>query len=70
MKTPIIPTNFPEWKHCITVECNIPLSTDFIESRLTSLNTDSESTRQFIKLYGERHLQNILRWLQQARDEQ
>ena len=67
MTTPVIPNTYEQWKHCITIECGIPLNKAFIETRITSLtNRESEAARQFIRLYGESHYQNVLVWMKQA----
>ena len=67
MKTSIIPNNFEEWRHCITVECGLDLTPGFVENRIASLqNTNEHYTQQFLKLYGEQHYQNVLGWFQQA----
>jgi threonine dehydrogenase-like Zn-dependent dehydrogenase len=29
----MIPKTYAQWRHCITVECGIPLSADFIAQR-------------------------------------
>ena len=67
MTTPVIPTTYEQWKHCITVECGIPLDKSFIDTRIQSLtNRQHEASRQFIRLYGESHYQNVLGWMKQA----
>ena len=65
-----IPQSYPAWLHCITVDCGIPLTLAFIDTRLAvfmdELNTENH---HFRKLYGDAHKQNVLRWLQQAKAE-
>jgi hypothetical protein len=66
----IIPQTYPAWQHCITVECGIPLTPAFIQTRLkVYTDQNNEENRRFRKLYGDAHTQNILRWLQQAQTE-
>jgi len=63
-----IPQTYAAWRHCITVECGIPLEMAYVDSRLAILSIpESEETRRFRKLYGDTHWQNVLAWFQQAR---
>lgn len=65
--TPVIPQTYAEWRHCIEAECRIPLEKPFIAARIAALSrVDHEETQRFIKLYGEQHWTNVLRWFQQA----
>ena len=67
MASSIIPNNFAEWKHCITVECGLELTPEYIEQRILALQTSNDHyTQQFTRLYGEQHLQRVLTWFQQA----
>lgn len=67
MENAIIPQTFDEWKHCITVDCGLELTPDFISGRIAALqNPKDYSTQKFIQLYGEQHLQNVLGWFAQA----
>ncbi len=69
MEKSFIPQNFEEWRHCIVVECGLKLTPSFIEERIASLqNSNEHYTKQFIRLYGEQHLQKVLGWFIQARD--
>lgn len=65
-----IPQTYAAWRHCITVDCGIPLTLAFIEARL-AVYTDENNleNHRFRKLYGDTHRQNVQRWLQQARQE-
>lgn len=59
-----MPKTFEEWQDCVVNKCNIPLTKEFIQNRLTVyLNKDNSETKKFISLYGERHLNNIIIWL-------
>lgn len=63
----MIPQTYAQWRHCITVECGIPLTHDFIIARLAVWHdSGSEETRRFVRLYGEAHRQAIIRWFEQA----
>ncbi|MCH2191376.1 MAG: hypothetical protein MK188_10670 [Gammaproteobacteria bacterium] len=67
MKSPIIPTNFEEWKHCIEVECGLKLSKQFIEMRIKSMEDSTEHyTQQFIKRYGNQYHLQVLGWFRTA----
>lgn len=66
----MIPTNYEEWRHCITVECGIDLTQAFIEERLAVWrNAQSEESHRFRRLYGEQHLQEVLGWFVRAIEE-
>ena len=68
MMEDVIPRNYEEWKHCITVECGIPLSIEFVEERITALQDIRDfKTKQFLDLYGERYLNQVLVWFSQAK---
>ena len=63
MANSAIPQNFQEWHHCITVECGLALTPDYIESRIASLKNEKDHyTQQFIKLYGREYLLTVLSW--------
>lgn len=66
----LIPSNYSEWKYCITVECGIPLTSGYIEQRLVELkNMKSTYTQRFINIYGEQYLENVIAWFKQAKKE-
>lgn len=61
---------YEEWKHCITVKCQIPLTSTFIAERIKALSDAQEPvTARFVKLYGDPHRVRTLRWFEQARRE-
>jgi hypothetical protein len=63
----LIPQNYAEWQHCITVDCGIALEAAYINTRIAVLtNPESEETTRFRRLYGDQHWQNIVRWFRQA----
>lgn len=63
----MIPSTFEEWKNCIVHDCKIKLTQDFAQKRLQVYEDRSKAeTKQFIKLYGESHLNNIVHWLKQV----
>ncbi len=66
----IIPTTYVQWRQCIEVRCNIPLTPDYISGRLTELQDGKHpKTKQFRKLYGAEHLEHIIGWFQRAAEE-
>lgn len=68
--TPAIPDSYAAWHHCITVECGIPLTEEFIHKRLAILNNPKEyETQRFAELRGAAHLRAVLSWFEQAAKE-
>ncbi|MEM6641170.1 MAG: hypothetical protein AAF610_14870 [Pseudomonadota bacterium] len=48
------PQNYDQWRHCITVECGIPLTSEYVEQRLRVWRDESaQETRRFRELYGD-----------------
>jgi len=69
MKSPIIPTDYEQWKHCVVEECGIPLTVSFIDARIAAMkDAKNEYTRQFLTCYGKHHYENTMRWLAQAKE--
>lgn len=63
-------TNYGEWKHCITVKCHIPLTADFVESRIAALSDQKQAaTARFVELYGDAHRVRTIGWFEKARRE-
>ncbi|MCH2197592.1 MAG: hypothetical protein MK081_02330 [Flavobacteriales bacterium] len=61
----MIPMTFEEWKHCIVHDCGIQLTKNFAQQRLEVYqNNNNPETQKFVSLYGQRHLQNVIGWLQ------
>ena len=62
--------SYDEWKHCITVECRIPLTADYVAKRIAALSDERDpTTARFTALYGDPYRQRIIRWFEQARRE-
>jgi len=62
----MIPNTFHQWKNCIIKDCKINLTKDFAQQRLAVYNDRNNAhTKEFLKLYGEQHLQNIINWFNQ-----
>lgn len=62
----MIPQTFNDWKNCIVEDCKINLTKDFANKRLAIYEDRSnQETQKFISLYGEQHLQNIIKWFKE-----
>ncbi|MEM7401508.1 MAG: hypothetical protein AAF304_06120 [Pseudomonadota bacterium] len=70
MMSTSLPQNYEEWRHCITVDCGIPLTPAFISKRLAIWqDEDKEETKRFRKLYGDSHWKAVISWFKQAETE-
>ncbi|WNZ58426.1 hypothetical protein QT397_14120 [Microbulbifer sp. MKSA007] len=70
MTQPVVPENFNAWLYCITVECGIELTPEFVDERINALQDNKNyHTRNFILLYGQEHHQKVLSWFKQVREE-
>ena len=50
-------SSYDEWKKCITVDCGIPLTANYIDERIAELNNaDNPNTKKFINTWGIAHL--------------
>jgi len=66
----MIPKTYRQWYHCITKECGIAVTQDFISHRLAVFEDPKhQETRRFVSLYGQTHLENIIGWLKKAEGE-
>ena len=64
------PTTYEEWRHCITVDCGIPLTPKYVEERITALsNIKNHHTQQFIKVWGAARHSKTISWFQRAAEE-
>ena len=69
MENAIIPHDYETWHHCITVDCGLELTPDYVKERITSLQNKKDfRTQQFVRLYGQQHRLNVLSWFQRAQD--
>lgn len=65
-----IPANYAEWYRCITVDCGIRLTKDYISQRLEALRDERAlHTTQFVRSYGHDHLLRVINWFEQASTE-
>lgn len=68
-KMPVIPTTYDEWEHCITVECGIPLTAEFVADRIKALqNMRDYHTQKFIARWGKAHHAQTLTWFREAQE--
>lgn len=62
----MVPQTFEQWKQCIIHDCKIDLTKEFAQQRLVIYQDRKHpETDKFIRLYGERHLNNFITWFQQ-----
>lgn len=62
--------SFDDWKRCITVSCGLPLTVDFVETRLDALRNENDlHTRKFVDMWGDAHLARVIGWFEQAQRE-
>lgn len=63
----MIATNFEEWRNCIVNDCKIKLTREFAKKRLNIYqNAKHPETKDFIRLYGKQHLNNIIYWFKKV----
>lgn len=66
----IVPNTYEDWKHCITVTCDIPLTPQYVEARIAALANDEDfHTQKFIERWGSAHHARTLAWFNQAAKE-
>jgi len=66
----MIPRTYAQWQHCITQECGIPLTADFVAQRLAVWrDSQTQETQHFRRLYGDAHWQAVIGWFEQAQRE-
>lgn len=64
------PSNYDDWKHCISVKCGIPMTPDFIEGRIRALRDPEDyHTQKFRDFWGQAHLDQVLGWFESAKKE-
>ena len=69
MSTPF-PQNYDEWQHCITVECGIPLTGEYVAKRLSIWRNEAlEETQRFRGLYGDDYWRAVIGWFERAERE-
>ncbi len=61
---------YAEWREALTKHCGVSLTPDYARKRIQALRDPKDpATRKFIDTYGEAHLQQVIRWFQQAEQE-
>lgn len=61
------PRTYAEWRQCITVDCGIELTADYIQARITALRDNNDShTSRFVTMYGDDYRDQVVRWFEQA----
>ena len=59
--------SYEDWRHCITVDCGIPLTTEFCRQRLRIMSDpDDPTTVRFIQTWGEDHRRRVVEWFGRA----
>lgn len=65
-----IPKTFEQWKHCLIYNCKINLTQAFAKERISIYeNPDNVETKNFAKIYGHQHLNNIILWFKRIINE-
>jgi hypothetical protein len=63
----MIPVTYSAWRQCIEVDCGIPLTETFIRERIAALHDLRDfRTEQFVRCYGQAHLDRVRAWFMQA----
>jgi hypothetical protein len=63
----MIPDTYSAWRHCIEMDCGIPLTMAFIRERIAALEDLGDfRTEQFVRLYGQAHLDRVRGWFAEA----
>jgi hypothetical protein len=65
----VIPITYPQWRHCIEVDCGIALEPQFIADRVAALAQSGDEPQRFARLYGNEHLQRVIGWFRRAQSE-
>lgn len=63
-----VPQTYEEWERCITVDCGIPLTPNYVTERIKALENRSDyQTQKFIEYWGEPHYSRTLDWFREAK---
>ncbi|MFY8134245.1 MAG: hypothetical protein ACOVKS_04540 [Aquimonas sp.] len=61
------PSTYEEWRHCIQHICRVPLTPEFVATRIRELqDTRLHSTAQFLRHYGREHHARVSGWFGEA----
>ena len=70
MADPLVPSTYEEWRRCITLLCDIPITTGFIDERLGAQNDPKDfRTKKYAPVWGERQRELTRTWFEQAKRE-
>ena len=62
--------SYEEWRNALTIRCRIKLTPEYAAGRIAALQSPSDpTTRDFLKVYGEDYLQQVIRWFERAQGE-
>lgn len=60
-------SRYEEWHEAITHKCGIRLTPEYCAERVEALmNTKDPSTREFVRLFGERYRDTVVGWFERA----
>jgi hypothetical protein len=63
----MIPQTFAQWRHCIEVDCGIPLTPAYARERVAALTRQGgEEAERFARHYGAQHHARVVGWFQQV----
>ena len=63
-----VPETYEQWHHCITVECGIELTGDYIAQRLKIWRDEkADETNRFRQIYGDTHWRAVIAWFERAK---
>tara|TARA_Y100001954_G_scaffold83176_1_gene91386 strand:- start:931 stop:1146 length:216 start_codon:yes stop_codon:yes gene_type:complete len=66
----VVPESYEEWKRCITIDCAIPLTRDFVKERIAALEDMNDfHTLRYIESWGKDQHARTLAWYRRAEDE-
>lgn len=62
-----VPQSYEEWEYCITVQCGIPLTSDYVAARIAALEDSGDfHTEKFIARWGAAHHARTLGWFRET----
>ncbi|KZN68732.1 hypothetical protein N478_13795 [Pseudoalteromonas luteoviolacea S4060-1] len=62
--------SYEQWRHAITVKCNINLTPEYARARIASLRDENERhTKEFAAKYGDAYLKQVIDWFARAEQE-
>ena len=56
----LVLNTYEDWKHCITVDCGIPLTREYVQQRLAALHDPKDYSRErFVAVFGEKSISPV-----------